>query len=112
MEFFGKLNLLKTGLVFADAINTVSPRYAEEIQTAPLGCGLEGVLQQRRDVLSGIINGVDYRSGIRPPIRILPANYGPANVREGKAKCRAALQQELGLPRDTAAHRWWRSSAG
>ncbi len=40
MEFFGNLNLLKTGLVFADAINTVSPRYAEEITTAPLGCGL------------------------------------------------------------------------
>src|SRR5690606_38406480 len=60
MEFFGKLNLLKTGLVFADSISTVSPRYAEEIQSAPLGSGLEGVLQQRRDVLSGIINGVDY----------------------------------------------------
>ena len=45
MEFFGQLNLLKTGLVFADAINTVSPRYAEEIQSAPLGAGLEGVLQ-------------------------------------------------------------------
>src|SRR5262245_34090094 len=54
MEFFGQLNLMKTGLVFADAINTVSPRYAEEIQTAPLGSGLEGVLQQRRSALSGI----------------------------------------------------------
>ncbi len=53
MEFFGQLNLLKTGLVFADAINTVSPRYAEEIQSAPLGAGLEGVLQQRRAVLFG-----------------------------------------------------------
>ncbi|HEX7446934.1 MAG TPA: glycogen/starch synthase, partial [Pirellulales bacterium] len=52
MEFYGKLNLMKTGLVFADAINTVSPRYAEEIQNSSLGCGLEGVLQQRRDVLS------------------------------------------------------------
>ena len=60
MEFFGKLNLLKTGLVFADAISTVSPRYAEEIQSSPLGCGLEGVLQQRRHVLTGILNGVDY----------------------------------------------------
>ena len=47
MEFFGNLNLLKTGLVFADRFNTVSPRYAEEIQSAPLGCGLEGVLQNR-----------------------------------------------------------------
>ena len=57
MEFHGKLNLLKTGLVFADSVNTVSPRYAQEIQSAPLGCGLEGVLQHRRDVLSGILNG-------------------------------------------------------
>ena len=60
MEFYGKLNLLKTGMVFADGLTTVSQRYAQEIQSDPLGCGLEGVLQQRRDVLSGIVNGVDY----------------------------------------------------
>lgn len=100
MEFFGQLNLLKTGLVFADAINTVSPRYAEEIQTAPLGCGLEGVLQQRRSVLSGIINGVDYSQWDPQIDAELPVKYGPTNVREGKAKCRAVVQQEFGLPRD------------
>ncbi len=100
MEFFGQLNLLKTGLVFADAINTVSPRYAEEIQSAPLGAGLEGVLLQRRAVLSGIINGVDYSLWNPDTDANLPTNYGPTSVREGKAKCRAALQQELGLPRD------------
>ncbi len=55
MEFHGMLNLLKTGLVFADRISTVSPRYAEEIQSSPLGCGLEGLLQHRRDSLSGIL---------------------------------------------------------
>ena len=59
MEFHGNLNLLKTGMVFADSISTVSPRYAQEIQSGPLGCGLEGVLQYRRDVLSGILNGID-----------------------------------------------------
>jgi starch synthase len=100
MEFFGQLNFLKTGLVFADAINTVSPRYAEEIQTAPLGCGLEGVLQQRRNVLSGIMNGVDYSQWNPQTDSNLPATYDASNVREGKAKCRAALQQEFGLPRD------------
>jgi starch synthase len=100
MEFFGQLNLLKTGLVFADAINTVSPRYAEEIQTAPLGCGLEGVLQQRRNILSGIINGVDDSQWNPQTDALLPTQYGPANVREGKTKCRATLQQEFGLPRD------------
>jgi starch synthase len=100
MEFFGQLNLMKTGLVFADAINTVSPRYAEEIQSAPLGCGLEGVLQQRRNWLSGIINGVDYSHWSPEVDSHLPMKYGPANVREGKARCKAALQQELGLPQD------------
>jgi starch synthase len=100
MEFFGQLNLLKTGLVFADAISTVSPRYAEEIQTAPLGAGLEGVLQQRRNALSGIINGVDYSQWNPQTDTQIPANYGAANSREGKTKCRAALQQEFNLPRD------------
>lgn len=100
MEFFGQLNLMKTGLVFADAVNTVSPRYAEEIQSAPLGCGLEGVLQQRRSVLSGIINGVDYTQWNPEVDSHLPVKYGPKNVREGKAQCKAALQQEFNLPRD------------
>lgn len=98
MEFYGKLNLMKTGLVFADAINTVSPRYAEEIQNAPLGCGLEGVLQQRREVLSGIVNGVDYRIWDPATDPHLPKNYDPRGVVEGKAACKAALQAELGLP--------------
>ncbi|HUY88968.1 MAG TPA: glycogen synthase GlgA [Pirellulales bacterium] len=98
MEFYGKLNLMKTGLVFADALNTVSPRYAEEIQNSPLGCGLEGVLQQRRDVLSGIINGVDYSAWNPATDSHLPMNYDPCTAAEGKAACKAALQAELGLP--------------
>lgn len=102
MEFFGKLNLLKTGLVFADSINTVSPRYAEEIQSAPLGSGLEGVLQQRRDVLSGIINGVDYTQWNPEIDQHLPMQYGVDNYRKGKAACRAQLQSEFGLPKDGA----------
>jgi len=98
MEFFGKLNLMKTGLVFSDAINTVSQRYAEEIQSAPLGCGLEGVLQQRRDVLSGIINGVDYKVWNPATDPHLAAKYDPSTFAAGKAACKAALQSELGLP--------------
>ncbi len=100
MEFFGNLSLLKTGLVFADRLNTVSPRYAEEIQSAPLGCGLEGVLQQRRGVLSGIINGVDYRHWNPQTDPHLPLPYGPENVRQGKAAAKAALQKELELTVD------------
>jgi starch synthase len=103
MEFFGSLNLLKTGLVFADSINTVSPRYAEEIQTAPLGSGLEGVLQHRRASLSGILNGVDYKQWDPAIDPHLPTHYGPQDVRKGKAANKAALQAELGLPRETTA---------
>ena len=98
MEFYGKLNLLKTGLVFADGLTTVSRQYAGEIQTDPLGCGLEGVLQQRKDALTGIVNGVDY--GIWNPATDphLAQHYDESNWRIGKAACKAALQQELGLP--------------
>jgi starch synthase len=98
MEFYGKLNLMKTGLVFADALNTVSPRYAEEIQSAPLGCGLEGVLQQRREVLTGIINGVDYSVWDPATDPHLPKNYRVETSAAGKAACKEALQTELGLP--------------
>lgn len=100
MEFYGKLNLMKTGLVFADWINTVSPRYADEIQTAPLGCGLEGVLQQRRDVLSGIVNGVDYHIWDPAVDSHLPRQYDHRTFSAGKAAAKAALQSELGLPQD------------
>jgi starch synthase len=59
LEFFGQLNLLKAGIVFADAISTVSPTYAREIQQEVGGCGLEGVLASRTNVLTGIVNGID-----------------------------------------------------
>lgn len=98
MEFFGKLNLMKTGLVFSDALNTVSPRYAEEIQSAPLGCGLEGVLQQRRDVLSGIINGVDYDLWNPETDKHLAKTYTGDTWGDGKAACKAALQAQFNLP--------------
>src|SRR4051794_24793497 len=97
MEFFGNLNLLKTGLVFSDRLNTVSPRYAEEIQSAPLGCGLEGVLQSRREVLSGIVNGADYREWDPAIDPHLAAQFTPDTVVQGKAACKRALQEELGL---------------
>ncbi len=98
MEFFGNLSLLKTGLVFADAINTVSPRYAEEIQGAEQGCGLEGVLQQRRDLLRGIVNGVDYQQWDPASDPHLPVQFDRQRVAVGKAACKAALQRELELP--------------
>lgn len=99
MEFYGNLNFLKSGLAFADVITTVSPRYAQEIQSPPLSYGLEGILSHRHDDLFGIINGVDY--GVWNPetdTHLAGHNYGINNFAAGKRACKAALQQEFGLP--------------
>lgn len=99
MEFYGNLSFLKTGLVFADALTTVSPTYAEEIQHPPLSCGLEGTLQQRAADLSGIINGVDYREWSPDTDPFLGEHrYDLDNVAEGKAACKRDLQARLDLP--------------
>ncbi len=60
VEFYNSFNLLKSGIAYADLITTVSPTYAQEILTPEFGCGLEGLLQKRRNALSGILNGADY----------------------------------------------------
>lgn len=100
MEFYGNLCLLKTGLVYSDAITTVSPTYAAEIQGPENGCGLERVLTHRAAVLSGIINGVDYEIWNPATDPNLIANYSTDNWRTEKAKCKADLQQIMGLPVD------------
>lgn len=101
MEFYGNLNLLKTGIVFADSINTVSPTYANEIQEQEQGCGLEGVLQQRADRLSGILNGIDVAEWNPATDELIPAMYGSDFDLEignpGKAKCKQQLQVEAKL---------------
>jgi starch synthase len=98
MEFYGQLNLLKTGIVFADAVSTVSPTYAREIQATPGGCGLEGLLAARRDSLVGIVNGID--TDLWDPARDphLPRPFGPADAEAGKRAARAALAARLGRP--------------
>jgi starch synthase len=98
LEFYGHLTFLKAGCVFADALSTVSPRYAAEIQTMVFGCGLEGVLTERRAVLTGIVNGVDYRDWDPATDRHLPAHYDADTVFDGKPACKVALQAEYGLP--------------
>jgi len=108
MEFYGKLNLLKTGIIFADWLTAVSPTYAKEIQTEALGCGLDGALRQRSEHLTGIVNGADYNvwnPATDPHLPPWPgtgsnerANYDISNWQAGKAACKAALQRELGLP--------------
>jgi starch synthase len=98
MEFYGDLNLLKTGIAFADVVSTVSSRYAREIQSPELGCGLEGVLQQRADVLHGIINGIDTRVWDPSSDPLIARKYSIANWPVGKAACKAKLQTAFHLP--------------
>ena len=97
MEFYGRLNLLKTGIVFADALSTVSPRYAEEIQSPNQGCGLQGVLAERRDVLTGILNGIDITRWNPSTDLHIPHNYSVVDWQEGKGICKLHLQKKLGL---------------
>ncbi len=95
LEFYGKINFLKGGLVFADVITTVSRKYAEEIQTEEFGFGLEGVLFERRDDLFGILNGVDYdvwNPEIDPHIA---KNYSAEDT-GGKRECKADLLKIYG----------------
>jgi starch synthase len=98
LEFHGHLNFLKAGVVFADAVNTVSPTYAREIQTPDFGCGLDGLLRQVRGKLSGIVNGVDYADWDPAHDRHIATRYTAETVTTGKAACKAELQRRFGLP--------------
>lgn len=96
MECHGQLNFLKAGLVFADAITTVSPTYAKEILHAPGGCGLEGVMASREDVLSGIVNGIDTTVWDPQSDPMIPRHYRSDDVPAGKDAARIALAARLG----------------
>lgn len=98
MEYFGHLNLLKTGVVFADMVTTVSPNYAREIQTAEYGCGLDGVLRSHSQKLVGILNGIDTEVWNPETDSEIRCNYGIDDVEAGKAECKRALQERMGLP--------------
>jgi starch synthase len=96
-EHFGDLNLMKAALKHSTMLSTVSPTYCREIQTPASGYGLDGVLSDRRGDLWGILNGIDVREWNPETDRHLPATYS-ADDASNKQKCKAALQQELGLP--------------
>lgn len=100
MEYYGQLNLLKTGLVFSDSINTVSPTYAQEIQTPDQGHGLDGVLVDRRNSLSGILNGIDGTVWNPATDKLIAANYTVEDWAAGKAKCKSHLQDLFDLELD------------
>jgi starch synthase len=102
MEFFGKANFLKGALVFSDFITTVSRRYAQEIQTAEYGFGLEGVLRGRSSSVAGILNGVDYEEWNPVTDPYLAAAYSPESL-EGKQECRRDLLRRFALDPESPA---------
>jgi starch synthase len=102
VEFYGRLSFLKGGLAYADAVSTVSPTYAAEIQGEALGCGLDGLLRHRSGALTGILNGIDtaeWNPAIDPHIA---RNYDAATL-ERKGANKAALQRRFGLAVDPDA---------
>jgi starch synthase len=96
LEFHGQVSFMKAGLQFADAITTVSPTYAREITGDEQGCGLDGVLRERRDRLHGILNGVDDAVWDPTNDALVQPGYSADDLR-GKAAAKARLQQRLGL---------------
>ena len=96
VEFYGAIGFMKAGLYYADAITTVSPTYAAEIQTAAFGCGFDGLLRSRAAVLHGILNGIDDAVWNPWTDPHLPARFRRGHLRN-KPKCKAALQAGFGL---------------
>jgi starch synthase len=96
VEFYGRLNLLKGGILFADALTTVSEQYAQEIRTPEFGCGLDAVVREHAGKLHGILNGADYAIWDPATDPLLPHRFTPDDL-SGKARCREALLAEVGL---------------
>ncbi|MBB5320547.1 glycogen synthase GlgA [Marinobacter oulmenensis] len=96
LEFHGQLSFIKGGLVYSDAITTVSPGYAREIQTLPFGYGLDGLLRYRSGQLHGILNGIDDQLWDPQTDPWLDFHFGPARPGD-KEQCRVLLQRELAL---------------
>ncbi|MBR6187265.1 MAG: glycogen synthase GlgA [Clostridia bacterium] len=98
LECFGCANFMKAGLVYSDEITTVSPSYAEEIQTAYYGERMDGLLRARRASLCGVLNGIDVEEYDPAHDPLIAAHYTVDDL-EGKKECKRALQEELGLER-------------
>ena len=99
LEAMGGVNFLKGGIAHADAITTVSRKYAEEIQTPEYGFGLQDHIRAHADRLTGILNGVDYREWSPAVDPLIPAHYDVDDM-AGKAICKRTLQRHFGLPED------------
>lgn len=98
LEFYGRVNFLKAGIAWSDAISTVSKGYAREIQTSEYGFGLDGFLR-RHGPVTGIVNGVDYHEWNPEHDPHLAQNYSATDL-SGKRACKQALLAEFGLPQD------------
>ncbi|MEC4686245.1 MAG: glycogen synthase GlgA [Nitrospirota bacterium] len=96
IEFYGKVNFLKAGILYADILSTVSRRYAEEITTPEYGFGLDGILSRRRDVLFGILNGIDYREWSPEVDRLIQSRYSAEDLK-GKALCKEKLMKQCNI---------------
>ncbi|HKP85206.1 MAG TPA: glycogen synthase GlgA [Blastocatellia bacterium] len=99
IEFYGAASALKSGLVFSDAISTVSPRYAREIQTPEYGAKFDGLLRARREDLFGILNGVDYDVWNPETDPFIAARYGASDL-SGKRECKRDLLRSFGMSED------------
>jgi starch synthase len=102
LEYYGQLSFLKAGVYYSDAMITVSPTYAQEIQTAEYGCGMQGLLADRKDSLYGILNGIDTGEWNPANDMHLVANYDMDRL-ENKTAVKLALQQRLGLAENAQA---------
>lgn len=100
LEAYGDANYLKGGIVYADAITTVSETYAQEIKLPFYGEGLEGLIQARENSLTGIVNGIDYNEYNPETDPLIYQNYNIKTFRKEKVKNKRGLQQELGLAQD------------
>ena len=96
VEFYGQMSMMKAGILFADRVTTVSPRYGQEIQTAEFGCGLEGVVGTRAGDMVGLLNGIDREIWNPATDKLLPAPY-TVNDLKGKWTCRAELLRRHGF---------------
>jgi starch synthase len=100
VEFYGQMSCLKAGIVYADVVTTVSPRYAREIMTEEFGCGFDGLLRRRQSSLFGILNAVDYEEWSPGSDPYVSSRYSRQDL-AGKQEDKMALLKEFGLPTDS-----------
>jgi len=101
VEFYGRINYMKAGIVYSDAITTVSPTYSKEILTPQYGYGLDGILNKRKKDLFGIINGIDYSIWNPETDKNIAINYSENDL-QGKMECKFALIEKMFGPGSTA----------